>query len=165
MGRLLQDLRYALRQLAKAPSFATTALLTLAIGIGANVVVFGVLNALLLRPLDVPQPAGLYNIAHAPPNYDIQSYPDYLDFKTRNNTFRDMAAYRLGNAGLSTGTVTCKCWFYKVSGVDMLGVEPSRGRMLHAIDEHGPNSAPYIVLSYDFWKTLSIEPVGLLREE
>jgi hypothetical protein len=152
MRRLLQDLRYALRQLANSPSFATTALLTLALGIGANVVVFGVLNALVLRPLDVPEPAGLYNIAHAQPHYDNQSYPDYLDFKTRNTTFRDMAAYRLGNAGLSTGTATYKCWFNKVSGnyFDVLGVQPFRGRMLHATDERGPNSAPYIVLRYDF---------------
>jgi len=142
MGRPLQDLRYALRQLAKAPSFATTALLTLAVGIGANVVVFGVLNAFVLRPLEVPQPAGLYNIADAQQNYDTQPYPDYLDFKTRNHTFRDLAAYRLGDGGLSAGTVTCKCWFYKGSGnyFDM-GVQPFRGRMLHATDEHGPNSA------------------------
>ena len=147
MGRLLQDLRYALRQLAKAPSFATTAVLTLALGIGANVVVFGVINALLLRPLDVPQPAGLCQSAHTRPTYENPSYPDSLDFKTRNNTFHDMAAYRLGDAGLSTGTVTCKCWFYKVSGnyLDMLGVEPFRGRMLYATQEHGPNSTPYII--------------------
>ena len=140
MGRLLQ-LRYALRQLAKVPSFATTALLTLALGIGANVVVFGLLNALLLRPLDVPEPAGLYKLAHTRQDDGNQPYPDYPDFKTRNHTFRDVAAYRLGDAGLSTGTVTCKCWFYKVSGsyFDPLG---ARGRMLHATEEHGANSAP-----------------------
>ena len=143
MSRLLQDLRYALRQLAKAPSFTTTALLTLALGIGANVVVFGVRNTWVLRPRDVPRPAGLYNIAHAQQNYDNQSYPEYLDLQARNNSFRDMAAYRFGDAGVSAGTVTCKCWFYKVSGnyVDMVGAQPFRGRMLHATDEHGPNSA------------------------
>ena len=126
MAGLSQDLRYAMRQLLKSPAFATTALLTLALGIGANVVVFSVLNALLLRPLDVPQPAGLYNIVHAEHGYDNQSYPDYVDFKARNTTFSDMVAYRLERAGLSTGYASFSCWFYKVSGnyFDILGVQP-----------------------------------------
>ena len=154
MAGLSQDLRYAMRQLLKSPAFATTALLTLALGIGANVVVFSVLNALLLRPLDVPQPAGLYNIVHAEHGYDNQSYPDYVDFKARNTTFSDMVAYRLERAGLSTGYASFSCWFYKVSGnyFDILGVQPLTGQIFHASDEHGPNSAPYIVLSYDFWR-------------
>src|SRR6266568_7115849 len=99
MRGFVQDGRFALRQLLKSPAFATTALLTLALGIGANVVVFSVLNALLLRPLDVPQPAGLYNIVHAAHGYDNQSYPDYVDFQIRNSTFGDMAAYRFEIAG------------------------------------------------------------------
>jgi len=65
-----------------------------------------------------------------------------------------MAAYRLENAGLSARNTAYKSWYYKVSGnyFDMLGVHPARGRLFHASDEHGPNSAPYIVLSYDFWR-------------
>lgn len=155
MDELIHDVRYALRQLLKSPSFATTALLTLALGIGANVIVFGVLNALLLRPLDVPQPARLYNVVHRAPGYENQSYPDYVDFKDRNTTFSDMAAYRMLDGGLSVGNATYKCWFHKVSGnyFDMLGVQPLRGRTFHASDERGPNSAPYIVLSYDFWRS------------
>jgi len=154
MAGLSQDLRYAMRQLLKSPAFTATALLTLALAVGANIIIFGVLNALLLRPLDVPQPAALYNIVHAAHGYDNQSYPDYVDFKTQNTTFRDMAAYRLERAGLSTGHASYSCWFYKVSGnyFDMLGVQPLTGRIFHASDEHGPNSAPYIVLSYDFWR-------------
>src|SRR5262249_50296608 len=116
MRGMIQDFRFALRQLLKSPTFAATALLTLALAIGANVVVFGVLNAVLLRPIDVPQPASLYNIVHAQHGYDNQSYPDYLDFETRNSTFIDMAAYRLERAGLSTGNASYSCWFYKVSG-------------------------------------------------
>jgi len=64
MTRLRQDFRYALRQLRRSPSFALTAVGTLALGIGANVVAFGVLNAVLLKPLDVPQAEGLYNVVH-----------------------------------------------------------------------------------------------------
>jgi predicted permease len=149
-----RDLRYAARQLQKSPAFTATALLTLILGIGANVVVFSVVNALVLRPLDVPEPAGLYNVVHETPGYDNQSYPDYLDFQSKNSTFSDMAAYRLESAGLRTKDAAYKCWYYRVSGnyLDMLGVRPAHGRLFHTSDEHGPNSAPYIVLSHDFWR-------------
>ena len=150
-----RELRYAARQLRRSPAFTATALVTLILGIGANVVVFSVLNAMVLRPLDVPQPAGLYNVVHKQQGYDNQSYPDYLDFQSKNSTFSDMAAYRIEIAGLSTGNAAYKCWYYRVSGnyFDMLGVQPALGRFFHSSDEHGPNSAPYIVLTYDFWRT------------
>ena len=149
-----RELRYAARQLRRSPAFTATALVTLILGIGANVVVFSVLNAMLLRPLDVPQPNGLYSIVHKQQAYDNQSYPDYMDFRNKNSTFSDMAAYRIEMAGLSTMDTAYKCWYYRVSGnyFDMLGVQPAQGRLFHASDEHGPNSAPYIVLSQDFWR-------------
>jgi predicted permease len=149
-----RDLMYAARQLRRTPTFTVTALITLILAIGANVVVFSVLNALVLRPLDVPQSAGLYNVVHKEAGYDNQSYPDYLDFKTRNKTFRDMAVYRIQTAGLTAGTAAYQCWYYRVSGnyFDMLGVLPVQGRLFHSTDEHGPQSAPYIVLSDDFWR-------------
>lgn len=150
-----RDLHYSFRQLRRSPAFTLTAIVTLAIGIGANVVVFSVLNALILRPLDVPKPAGLYNIVQGPHGYDSQSYLDYLDYRQRNNTFSDMAAYRFLYAGLSTGSAAYKAWFYEVSGnyFDMLGAEPLLGRFFHTNDEHGPNSAPYTVLSEKMWRT------------
>jgi predicted permease len=150
-----RELRFAARQLRRSPAFTLTALFTLILGIGANVVVFSVVNALILKPLDVPQPAGLYNVVHKSPGYDNQSYPDYLDFQSKNSTFTDMAAYRIETAGLSTRDVAYKCWYYRVSGnyFDMLGAQPAQGRFFHASDEHGPNSAPYIVLSFDFWRS------------
>ena len=150
-----RELRYAARQLRRTPAFTLTALLTLALGIGANVAVFSLLNALVLKPLDVPQPAGLYNVVHKSPGYDSQSYPDYRDFQSKNSTFSNMAAYRIQSAGLSTGNAAYKCWYYRVSGnyFDMLGVQPEQGRFFHASDEHGPNSAPYIVLSDNFWRS------------
>ena len=149
-----RDLRYAARQLRRSPTFAAMALITLILGIGANVVVFSVLNALLLRPLDVPQPTGLYNVVHKQPSYDNHSYPDYLDFQKKNSTFSDMAAYRIESAGLRTKEAAYKCWYYRVSGnyFDMLRIQPEHGRLFHATDEHGANSAPYIVLSHDFWQ-------------
>jgi predicted permease len=149
-----REMRYAARQLRRSPAFTLTALVTLILGIGANVVVFSVLNALLLRPLDVPQPAGLYNVVHKTQGDDNQSYPDYVDFQSKNTTFSDMAAYRIQSAGLNTGNAAYKCWYYRVSGnyFDMLGVQPAQGRLFHASDEHGPNSAPYVALSNDFWR-------------
>ena len=103
MSGFIQDCRFALRQLVKSPAFSTTALFTLALGVGANVVVFGVLNALLLRPLDVPQPAGLYNIVHAAHGYDNQSYPDYVDFKTRNHDIQQHGRLSAGASWIEHG--------------------------------------------------------------
>lgn len=155
LDSIARDLRYAVRQLRRSPGFTITAVLTLTLAIGANVVAFGVLKALVLQPLDVPQPGGLYNVVHKDPGYDNQSYPDFVDFQTRNATFTDMSAYRIQPADLSTGAAAYKCWFYRVSGnyFDMLGVAPARGRLFHASDEHGANSAPYVVLSYQFWRS------------
>lgn len=152
---LARDIRYAFRQLRRSPGFAFTAILTLALGIGVNVVVFGVLNSILLRPLNVASAERLVQVVHPQQGYDSQSYPDYLDFKTRNTTFTDMAAYRLGGAGLSAEGAAQKCWMYEVTGnyFDMLGVQPALGRFFHQSDERGSNSAPYVVLSDNFWRT------------
>jgi len=150
-----RDLRYSLRQLRRSPGFALTAILTLALGIGANVVVFGVLNAVILRPLNVAGADRLVQVEQSQPGFNTQSYPDYADYRARNTAFSDMAAYRVGNLGLSTGGRAQQCWMLEVSGnyFDMLGVQPELGRLLHASDERGPNSAPYAILSDGFWRT------------
>lgn len=154
LENLARDLRYAARQLRRSPGFALTAILTLAIGIGANVVVFGVLNALILRPLPVARTERLFEVIHRNQGDDNQSYADYVDFKARNSAFADMAAYRIQSVGLSSGGSAQKSWVYEASGnyFDMLGVQPQLGRTFHASDEHGANSAPYIVLSDAFWR-------------
>ncbi len=148
------DLRYALRQLFNHPGFAATAIVTLALGIGANVVAFSVLNALILRPLNVPDPQRLYNIEHKEHGYYGQSYPNYLDYRDRNRTFSGMAAYDMASVAIRIDKVATKNFGYLASGnyFDTLGVQPALGRFFHANDEHGTGSAPYIVLSYDFWR-------------
>ncbi len=153
MPTLPQDLRYAIRQLRKSPGFAITAILTLALGVGANVVVFGVINALILKPLSVPQPQTLFYVRPASVGGG-QSYPDYLDYRNRNSTFSGMAAITSEVAAFSAGGPATKNYGYEVSGdyFDMMGVQPALGRLFHASDEHGPNSAPYIVLSHEFWQ-------------
>jgi hypothetical protein len=89
------DLRLALRQLHKAPGFAVTAVLTLALAIGANAVVFSVLNALVLRPLNVPHAENLFMLertfgAQTTPS---QAYPDYLDLREQNRSFESLVTY------------------------------------------------------------------------
>ncbi len=147
------DVRFALRQLRKSPGFTITAVLTLALAIGANAVVFGVLNALILRPLNVPHPQSLYTLERGGDKDQETSYPDYLDLRDRNRSFEDLTAYILVPVGLDTGKNPSEAWGYEVTGnyFDALGVRPFLGRFFHDADEHGPNSAPYLVLSYDYW--------------
>jgi predicted permease len=151
---LRADVKYAARQLWKHPGFALTAILTLTLGIGANVVVFSVLNALIVRPLNVSNPQQLFNVEHKQHGWYSQSYPDYLDYRERNHTFSGMVAYESISAALGTGQTTTKNFGYLASGdyFDMLEVKPEIGRFFHANDEHGIESAPYIVLSYDLWR-------------
>ena len=146
------DVRFTLRQLRRSPGFTFAAVLTLALAIGANAVVFGVMNALILRPLNVPHPQSLYT-SSAAATRNRPSYPDYLDLRDRNRSFDGLAAYNLVPVGLDTGKNPSQAWGYEVTGnyFDVLGVHPYLGRFFHAADEHGPNSAPYIVLSYAYW--------------
>ena len=154
LERLLQDLRYALRQLKRSPGFAVTAMAILALGVGANVAVFSVMNALIMRPLNVPQPQSLYLVEHREHGAYMQSYPDYLDYRDGNSTFSAMATFDMTNTAIRIGKTALKSYGYVASGnyFDMLGIQPALGRMFHANDERGVNSAPYIVLSYDFWR-------------
>jgi predicted permease len=151
------DLRLAMRQLRKAPGFAITAVLTLALAIGANAIVFSVLNALVLRPLNVPHAENLFMVQREFPRGQTpsQSYSDYRDLRDRNHGFESLVTYDIvGGVGLDTGSGNpAVAWPYLVSGnyFDALGVQPFLGRFLHETDEHGKNSAPYIVLSYAYW--------------
>jgi predicted permease len=153
MTILLQDLRFSLRQLRKSPGFTVTAVLTLAMAIGANAVVFSVMNGLILRPLDLPQAQSLYGIERASDKDMSQSYPDYLDLRDRNHSFDDLAAFNIPQVGLDTGQGPSAAWGVEASGnyFDALRIKPYLGRFFHASDEHGANSAPYIVLSYAYW--------------
>src|SRR5437879_1198968 len=100
---LLQDVRFALRLLRKSPGFTTVAVVTLAVAIGANAVVFAVLNALILHPLDLPKAESLYAIQHGNDASLYQSYLDYVDLRDRNHTFDTLAACNGAQAGLDAG--------------------------------------------------------------
>jgi len=155
MQNVLQDVRYAFRQLLKSPGFAVTALLTLAVGIGANVVVFGVMNGLLLNPLPVPNPEHVYTLQHGGQGEMSNSFPDYLDVKDRNSVFAGLAATRVARIGLEASNVAQPVWGYEVTGnyFETLGVRPELGRFLSPNDEHGDHAAEVVVLSYACWKS------------
>ncbi len=164
------DIRLALRQLRKAPGFALTAVLTLALAIGANAIVFSVLNALILRPLNVPHPATLFMLerSYGSDTSPSESYPDYRDLRDRNHSFDSLVLYDImGGVGLDTGRGTPSVvWPYTVSGnyFDALGVQPYLGRFIHASEEHGANSVPEIVLSYALWHShFNADPAAVGR--
>src|SRR5262249_47851438 len=104
-------------------------------------------------PLNLPQEENLYAIQHGNDHNPSESYPDYLDLRARNSSFDDLAAYTINQAGLDASGNPSRAWIYEVTGnyFDVLGVQPYLGRFFHSSDEHGPNSAPYIVLQYAFW--------------
>ncbi|HEY1678418.1 MAG TPA: ABC transporter permease [Candidatus Sulfotelmatobacter sp.] len=151
---LMQDVRFGARVLLKSPGFALAAICTLALAIGANSVVFGVMNALVLRPLNVPRSQSLWGTVYGE-NPEWQSYPNYIDLRDRNHSFEDLAAFRFAFVGLDTGNNPAVTSGFAASGnyFDVLGIQPYLGRFFHASDEHGPNSAPYLVLSYPYWHT------------
>jgi macrolide transport system ATP-binding/permease protein len=156
-GRLLEDftadLRYSWRTLAKAPGFSLTAIVTLALGIGANAVVFSVLNALILRPVNVPNARNFYLVQRF--RVPTQAYQDYLDLRNRNRTFESLIAVKFaGEVGIDTGGNPSTAWPILTSGnyFDALGIRPCLGRFFHGSDENGINSAPYVVLSHSYWR-------------
>jgi predicted permease len=157
------DLRYAIRQLAKSPGFAVTAIVTLALGIGANAVVFSVLNALVLRPVNVPDAQNLYMVQRF--QYPSQSYEDYIDLRDKNRTFESMTSFSIiGPVGVDTGGNPTTAWPYMASGnyFDALGIQPFLGRFYHASDEKGYDSAPYVVLSHAFWHSYFHDDRGVV---
>jgi predicted permease len=148
------DVRYALRQLRRSPGFTIAAVVTLALAIGANAVVFSVMNAFLLRPLNVPRAESLYAVFRLDGD-SSESYPDYVDLRDRTHSFDGLMAYQVLTVGLDTGANPARAWLLETSGnyFDAMGLEPYLGQFFHASHEHGPNSAPYIVLSYAYWQT------------
>ena len=157
-GRFLEDLakdvRIAIRTLAKSPGFAAAGVLSLALGIGANALVFSVVNALIFRPLPVERPDQLVfleNKVYGP----SQSFPNYKDLRDRNRTFAGLVAYRVSPMELETGTGANRIWGYLATGnyFDVLGVKPALGRFFHQSDDLHPGASPYAVLSYAAWQS------------
>src|SRR5215510_14547581 len=157
MGALLQDLRYGVRALWKRPAFTIAAVLILALGIGANTVVFGLFNAVLLRPLNFSSPDRLVWIWATRTDRDkaFYSIPNFLDTQTQSQTLESMAAFANWGANLSGRTEAQRLQGVRISAnaFQLLGAEPAAGRLLTPEDEQ-PDKSRVVVLSYRSWQQL-----------
>ncbi|HEX8337930.1 MAG TPA: ABC transporter permease, partial [Pyrinomonadaceae bacterium] len=147
---LLQDLRYALRVLTKSPAFTLVSLLSLALGIGVNATVFGFVNAVMLRPLPLPDHAELVRIQ----DDNLPAYSDYLAFNERAPVFRGLAAYDFDSFQLTAGDTPARADVALVSGnyFDVLGVRPALGRAFSAEEGERPGAAAVAVISHGLWQ-------------
>lgn len=155
MTSLLQDLRFALRQMRRSPGFAFTAVLTLALGIAANVVVFGVLQALILRPIDVPHPDRVMTLARTDQTYPVFSYPEVRDVRDGSTVFSAVAAYTISSFGVEANGATRPVWGFTVSGqyFEVVDIKPFLGRLLQRSDDDHPGASEVAVLSWAAWKS------------
>lgn len=153
METVAQDLRFAIRQMLRSPGFAVTAVTTLALGIAANVIVFGVLQALVLRPLDVPH-AGKVVSLQPGRNETNFSYPEVRDIRDGQSVFSAVAADRVMDFGLDANGTTHPIWGYEVSGqyFEVVSIKPLLGRLLARADDDHPGAAEVAVLSWAAWK-------------
>jgi putative ABC transport system permease protein len=169
MNTLLQDIRYALRQLRKSPAFTLTVIVTLALGIGANAAVFTLFDQVLLRMLPVQRPKELVRFewngafsgsmssfgGETKDRHNYFSYPMYKDLRTHNQVFQDMLAADKTGVGISWHNQADSTDAEVVTGnyFQMLGLRPALGRLLTQQDDTAKNANPVLVLSYNYWKT------------
>ncbi|HEY3660275.1 MAG TPA: ABC transporter permease, partial [Candidatus Udaeobacter sp.] len=161
----MRDFKFALRQLRKSPGFTSVAILTLALGIGANTAIFSVVNAVLLKPLPFPSPDRL--VAFGSTNlrepdrahqFNSLSYPDFFDLRNQNRTFDSISVYRGGNYALvnEQGAQNVKGLKVSAEFFDVLGVKPAIGRGFLREDEQaggGPGGFK-VILTHDLWMRL-----------
>jgi putative ABC transport system permease protein len=161
---MMTDIRYGLRQLIQHPAFTIIAILTLALGIGANTAIFSVVNAVLLKPLPFPAPDQLVavggvdlNETSSPPKLSSLCYPDFFDFREQTRSFENIAVYRSRELTLVDGGEAQSFRGQKVSAefFDVLGIKPVAGRGFVRADEQ-PGGGPggfKVVLTYGFWQS------------
>lgn len=164
VGDAIADLRYAARMMRRSPGFATVAVFSLALGIGANTAVFCVVNALVLRPLPIAEPDRVVFVQTEKTGYPSQSFPNYLDLRDRNHSFEGLIGYRMAPMGVDTGSGANRVWGYLATGnyFDVLGVQAAAGRLFRADDDRIPGASPLAVLSYDCWQTRFSGNAGII---
>lgn len=157
-----QDLRYALRLLRRNPGFTAVAVLSLALGVGANTAVFSIFNYAVLRPLPVSGPEQLVTITHggkteSPEQYDANiSYPQYLDIRDHNPVFSGMTTFWAAGVLYGHGAHSRSVTDYEVSAdyFDVIGVKPFLGRFFAGKEGRVLDSDPVAVVGYKFWKSV-----------
>ncbi|HET8675194.1 MAG TPA: ABC transporter permease, partial [Blastocatellia bacterium] len=166
MESLLQDLRYGLRMLLKRPGFTVIAILSLALGIGANTAIFSLVNTALLMPPPVARPGEIVALNNSAANrmFPTFSYPNYRDFRDRNEVFSGLIAYRFAPLSVSHDGTNERLWGYVVTGnyFEVLGVGAAVGRVISAEDDQTPGAHPVTVLSYKYWQSRFGGDAGVL---
>ena len=164
----MNDLKLTFRRLGKNPGFALIAVLILALGIGANVAIFSIINSILLKPLKIPHPeqlVGLYQHDRDNPDAFTQfSYPDFLDLRSAKDVaFTDLFAFRFSSVGLE-GDLTKKIpvCFVSANYFAALGVSPALGRLF--VPEEENSGEPVAVLTHEFWSRLGEDPTIVGRK-
>ncbi|MGI9088861.1 MAG: ABC transporter permease [Chthoniobacterales bacterium] len=157
MEKLLQDIRYGLRQLVRRPGFAALAIISMALGIGANTSIFSLIDTVLLRPLAVKDPGRIteiYGTLHNGADATLQSYLNYKEYRDRNTVFSGLCAYRVVVTSLSHAGANQRIWGYVVSGnyFKVMGVKPALGRDFLPEEDATPQSHPVTILSYASWE-------------
>ncbi len=157
METLFQDIRFGFRRLIKTPGFTVIAILSLALGIGANTAIFSLVNLILFRPLPVASPEQVFSISAVGKDgqFAAFSYPNYLDFRDRNEVLSGLLIYRFVGLSLSRNGNNEKVWGYLVSGnyFDALGVKPALGRTFLPEEDRTRLSHPVVVISHSLWQT------------
>jgi putative ABC transport system permease protein len=157
MTTIFSDIKYAFRQLRKSPGFTFIAVLTLAVGISANITMFSAVNAILLRPLPFENPDRLVVVQQHNKQFDITtwfSYPDFLDFKEQNQVFEDFAAYTAARFDVPEQGGVCKIDGATVSSnfFSLLDVSACLGRTFTQADQQQSN-ASLALISHEFWQS------------
>ena len=155
MGTLIQDLRYALRILMKNPGFTAVAILTLALGIGANTAIFSIVNSALLKPLPYPESERLVWITEAlppPMNADIVSGGDYLDWRDQSHSLQQLAAFGSDEFNLTGAGQPERVHAAEVTAnfLLVLGVPLAQGRPFSPEEDH-PNANPVTIVTHGLW--------------
>jgi predicted permease len=159
MGGLAQDIRYALRQLRKSPGFAAVAVLTIAVGIGANTTVFSWMRSLLLNPLPgAAQPDRIVAMENTAPDGEplTTSYLDFRDYRDNLHLIKFVTAYRSYVFSVGEAPNTERVWGQMASGgfFDMLGVKPEAGRFFSMEErDDAQNAHAVVVISHNYWKS------------
>jgi predicted permease len=167
MEATVRDIRYASRVLRKAPGFTAVAVLTLALGIGANTAMFSLVNAFLLKPLKILHPeevVGCYSVdVHNPGQARAFSYPNYVDLRENNTVFASLAAHDLAGVGLTEGDTTRHVVADVVSSnyFATMGVPLFKGRTFTAAEEEPDAETPVAIVSYSYWKKHGSDPEPL----
>ena len=167
MQHLLQDLRFALRQIRRSPGFALTAVITLALGVGANTAIFSLLDQALLQSLPVRDPQQLVVLSGTGSAWEGHasnhgggvdksfSYPMFRNLRDHGAPFAGLIATAPASVGVTLNRASDLVDAEIVSGnyFNVLGVNPSQGRLLTSSDDTAPGANPVVVLSFRYWKT------------